>query len=161
MHRYQRRWPEDFSNWPRPDLETLHFRDANDVACFAEVDPVLAWRTWPEVWHLDDKGSIRCSSKGSSLDSVRSFAKRPAEMLLCREEPVDPPCPNHWLVIEPRHPGLADQYEVSEEDARAFLRLRRGLTRHGILLLDVMVFDQEFHWWSLHELTSGTTTWTW
>jgi hypothetical protein len=25
---------------------------------------------------------------------------------------------------------------------------------------DVMVFDQEFHWWSLHELTSGTMTWT-
>ena len=26
--------------------------------------------------------------------------------------------------------------------------LRRGRARHGITLLDVMVFDQEFHWWS-------------
>jgi hypothetical protein len=88
------------------------------------------------------------------------LAQRPAEMLLCREVAIDPPCPNCWLVIEPRHPWLEDRYQVSEDDARAFVRLRRGLERHGIVLLDVMVFDQEFHWWSLHELTSGTTTWT-
>ena len=55
---------------------------------------------------------------------------------------------------------LSDAEFPSEDDARAFLRLRRGLARHGVVLLDVMVFDQEFHWWSLHELTSGTTTWT-
>jgi hypothetical protein len=160
MHTYQRRWPEVFSDWRGPRRGSIQFRDALDVAHYAELDPVLAWRTWPEVWHLDDEGRFRCSSRGSSLDSVREFAKRPAEMLLCREEPVDPPCPSRWLVIEPRHPWLGDRYEVSEDDARAFLRLRRGLACHSIVLLDVMVFDQEFHWWSLHELTSGTTTWT-
>jgi hypothetical protein len=86
---------------------------------------------------------------------------RPAEMLWCREVPVGPACPNHWFVIEPRHPWLGDHYEVSEEDARAFLKLRRSLARHDIVLLDVVVFDQAFHWWSLHELTSGSTVWAW
>ena len=160
MHTYQRRWPEDMSDWTPPEFEGLQFRDAQDVAHYAELDPVVAWRTWPEVWHLDDEGRFRCSSKGSSLDSVHRFAKRPADMLRCREVSVEPPCPSSWLVIEPRHPWLGDRYQVSEDDARAFLRLRRGLARHGILLLDVIVFDQAFHWWSLHELTTGSTTWT-
>jgi hypothetical protein len=53
----------------------------------------------------------------------------------------------------------AELDQVDESDAHAFLDLRQGLARHGITLLDVMVFDQEFHWWSLHELTSGTTRW--
>jgi hypothetical protein len=159
MHTYQRRWPDDTSGWIFPDLDELRFRDAHDVARYAELSPVLAWRTWPEVWHIDDEGRFRCASTGSSLDSVRRFAMRPAEMLWCREVPVDPPCPNHWFVIEPRHPWLGDCYEVSEEDARAFLTLRRSLARHDIVLLDVVVFDQAFHWWSLHELTSGSTVW--
>lgn len=159
MHTYQRRWPEDFSDWAGPDLTELQFRDAHDLARYAELEPVLAWRTWPEVWHLDDEGRFRCMSKGSSLDSVRRFAEHPEDMLACREVPVEPPCPNRWLVIEPRHPWLDDCYEVSEDDARAFLRLRRRLARHDIVLLDVVVFNQEFQWWSLHELTNGSTTW--
>jgi hypothetical protein len=159
MHTYQRRWPEDTTDWKFPDFEDYRFRDAHEVARYAELDPVLAWRTWPDVWHLDDEGRFSCSSKGSSLDSVHRFAERPADMLDCREVPVDSPCPSHWLVIEPRHPWLGDRYQVTEDDARAFLRLRRGLSKHGIALLDVVVFDQEFHWWSLHELTSGTATW--
>jgi hypothetical protein len=90
MHTYQRRWPEDLSNWTGPDLEGLRFRDACHVAQYVELDPVLAWRTWPEVWHLDDEGKFRCCSRGSSLDSVHRFAKRPSDMVRCRDEPVDP-----------------------------------------------------------------------
>jgi hypothetical protein len=81
-------------------------------------------------------------------------------MLGCRETPVYPPCPNNWVMLEPRHPYQEDEYEVSEEDARAFIILRGRLAVYGISLLDVVVFDQDRHCWSLHELTSGTTAWT-
>ena len=60
---------------------------------------------------------------------------------------------------ELEHPRLADRYEVTEDDVRAFMQLRQSLRDYGISLLDVVIFDQEFHWWSLHELTSGTTVW--
>ena len=90
---------------------------------------------------------------------MRTYADRPRDLLRCREVPVPEPCPDRWVIIEPRHPWLGDAYKVTEDDARAFLVLRRRLARAGVVLLDVMVFDQEFHWWSLHELTTGTTRW--
>ena len=111
------------------------------------------------MWHLDERGAFRCSSRGSSFDSVHTFAKRPAEMLRCREIELDQPCPARWLVIESRREGRRHSYRPDEGDAQAFVKLRRGLDGHGITLLDVMVFDQEFHWWSLHELTTGSLTW--
>ena len=43
---------------------------------------------------------------------------------------------------------------------RAFGVLRRKLSRVGVDLVDAVVFDDEGRWWSLHELTSGTTAWT-
>jgi hypothetical protein len=159
MHSYQRRWPDDLSTAALPDISEPRFRDALDVARFAELDWLLAWRTWPEVWHLDDDGAFCCASRGSSLDSVRTFAKDPLAMLDCRLVPTGGPCPNRWLVIESRHP-YHQLYHPDEGDAAAFVTLRQELADFGITLLDVMVFHQEFHWWSLHELTSGTTAWT-
>ena len=158
MHTYQGRWPDDHSERVLPRLADFRFNDALDVARYAELDWLIPWRTWPEVWHLDDDGAFQCGSKGTSLDSVQTLAEDPADMLRCREVDLDWPCPDRWLVIEPRHPWN-DPYQVDESDAQAFLDLRQGLARHGVTLLDVMVFDQEFHWWSLHELTSGTTRW--
>jgi len=29
----------------------------------------------------------------------------------------------------------------------------------GINLIDAMVFDDDGHWWSLHELTTGSLAW--
>ena len=48
---------------------------------------------------------------------------------------------------------------TKETRRRSVAFVARLADEHGITLLDVMVFDQEFHWWSLHELTSGTTRW--
>jgi hypothetical protein len=48
---------------------------------------------------------------------------------------------------------------VTEGDGQAFVRLRSGLAEFGVHLLDVVVFDQEHHWWSFHELTSGGAEW--
>ena len=33
------------------------------------------------------------------------------------------------------------------------------LERIGVDLVDAVVFDDQGHWWSLHELTSGMTAW--
>lgn len=48
---------------------------------------------------------------------------------------------------------------MSEADARAFIVLRSKLRRIGVSLLDAVVFDDHQRWWSLHELTSGSTRW--
>ena len=159
MHTYERRWADDPEERCSPPLSDFLFRGPLDVVSYAELDPLVTWRTAPEIWHLDDDGRFCCASRGSSFESVRTFADDPAEMLWCREVELNDPCPDRWLVIESRHPHRADRYRPDEGDTKAFLELRRGLGRFGITLLDVMVFDQEFHWWSLHELTSGTLTW--
>jgi len=80
-------------------------------------------------------------------------------MLQCRLVPTDEPCPDYWVVIEPRQRWHGDRYDVTEGDAQAFIALRSSLARFGITLLDVVIINEEFQWWSLHELTSGTTAW--
>jgi hypothetical protein len=158
MHTYQQRWADDPPVRTLPNLGHFRFTKPLDVVAWAELDPVLHWRSSPDVWHLDSKGRFRCGSQGSSFDSVQTFAEDLDALLACRQTELGWPCPNRWLILESRHPWH-DPYHVGEDDERAFAVLRRALVGHGITLLDVMVFDQEFHWWSLHELTSGTTTW--
>lgn len=34
--------------------------------------------TWPEVWHLDDEGVVRCSCRASSLDTLVRWADDPS-----------------------------------------------------------------------------------
>ena len=160
MHAYQPLWPDDRHDWEPPSPADFTFNDALDVGAFAAFDPLVTWRTWPEVWHLDGRGRWRCCSKGSSLDSVRRFAERPSEMLGCRAVFTGQRCPDNWVIIEPRHPWSDDRYEVNEGDAAAFLSLRSSLASLGVNLLDALVFHQEHRWWSLHELTTGTTAWT-
>jgi hypothetical protein len=62
------------------------------------------------------------------------------------------------VIVESRQPWQ-DWYEVVEGDAAAFVELRRGLGRYGVTLLDIVILNEENQWWSLHELTTGTTTW--
>lgn len=160
MHSYRPAWPEDRSDWAPPGPWDFTFRDARDVAEYASIEPLTTWYTYPHVWHLDVDGRWCCCSKGSSLDSVCRFAESPADMLQCRLMPTEKPCPDYWVVLEPRHKWLADSYEVTEADAQAFVSVRSSLATFGITLLDVVIFNEEFQWWSLHELTSGTTAWT-
>jgi hypothetical protein len=160
VHSYQPQWPEDRSNWTVPNPTDFTYRDARDIAAYAANDALTTWYTYPHIWHLDREGRWRCCSKGSSLDSVRRFAEAPAHLLKCRQVPTQHPCPDYWVVLEPRHRWDLDGQEVTEGDVEAFLVLRNGLARHGVRLLDVVILNEEFHWWSLHELTSGTTTWS-
>ncbi len=48
---------------------------------------------------------------------------------------------------------------MDEADAHTFLVLSRNLAGIGLRLVDAVIFDDEGHWWSLHELTTGTTRW--
>ena len=160
MHSYQRRWPDDRSDWDPPSPADYTYRDARDLAEFASLDPLTLWRTWPEVWHLDDAGRWHCCSRGSSLDSVRRFAEAPAHMLDCRLQDTGERCPDFWVVVEPRTKWHPERSEVAEADAQSFVSLRGSLARFGISLLDVVIFQEDFRWWSLHELTSGSTAWT-
>ncbi len=159
MHTYSPLWPDDRADWLPPSLDGLTFRSADDVAAYAALDALNTWYTCPQIWHLTDDGQFNCCSRGSTLDSVRRFAEHPEHMLECRWTDVEPECPDNWVILEPRHPWFADRYEVTEDDPRAFVELRDHLLEYDISLLDVVIFDQEFHWWSLHELTSGTTVW--
>jgi hypothetical protein len=159
MHTFHPRWDDTSSAAEPPSISDFVFASAVDVIRYCELDCTSTWRTWPELWHLDDIGAFTCYSKGSSFDSVRTFAKRPADLLRCRDFDPDDSCPNRWVIIESRHP-YNDHYRVGEGDAEAFVKLRRGLARRGVTLLDVVVLNQENQWWSLHELTTGTVTWS-
>lgn len=158
MHTYTKRWNDDAPSDDLPSFDDFLFRDLSDLIRWAELDRSTAWRTWPDIWHLDDNGAFRCGSKGSSLDGVHGYAEDPGRLLECRWYMPRDDCPDRWLIIEPRHPWN-DPYSIGESDAAAFLALRSGLADYDITLLDVVVFDQEFHCWSLHELTTGSTTW--
>ena len=155
MHTYERRWTDDS---PLPDIEAYRFADALDVVAFAEADRLIGWRTWPEVWHLDDEGRFRCHFRGSSRASLKRWADRPWPLHRSRAEGLaDGGCPDRWLIIDSRPRGTRDQ--VDDSDPGAFLRLRDELRSIELLLVDAVVFDDQGHWWSMHEQTCGTTRW--
>lgn len=160
MHSYQPTWPKDRTNWEPPFPGDFTYRDARHVAEYASREPLTTWYTYPHVWHLDESGAWQCCARGSSLDSVRRWADSPECMLQCRLTSTGAPCPDYWVILEPRQKWLAEDYVATEADAEAFVTLRRSLDEFGITLLDAVVTNEEFQWWSLHELTSGTTAWS-
>lgn len=158
MHTYTKRWSDDERDADQPSYDDFLFRGLNDLIRWAELDRTTAWRTWPEIWHLDDDGAFRCGSKGSSLEGVQAYAEDPERLLACRWYTPRDDCPDRWLIIEVRD-ERNDPYPVGGSDVAAFVELRRGLEDFGVTLLDVVVFDQELHCWSLHEMATGSTTW--
>ena len=119
----------------------------------------MGWKTWPDVWHLDDEGVVQCYFRASSIDSIRRWAQDPSRLRRSRLAGLaEGGCADRWLIVETRHAFRTD-LRVDERDAKAFLVLRRELTRIGLVLVDTMIFDDNLHWWSMHELTSGTTRW--
>ncbi len=102
MHTYQRRWtPGEVPDLP--SIGTYRFNDALDVVAWAEIDPTIGWRTWPEVWHLDDEGRFQCYFKASSLDSTQRWAVDPSGLHRSRREGLESgACPDRWLIVESR-----------------------------------------------------------
>jgi hypothetical protein len=160
VHTYRK--PEPAEDRVLPRFEDFRFHEARDVVAWAERDPTIGWKTWPEVWHLDEEGELQCCYSASSLDSIRAWADDPSDLRRSRRAGLaDGGCTDQWLIIESRQqwraggPGPV----VDERDAAAFFAVRTHLEAMGVRLLDVVIFDDAGHWWSLHELTSGSTAW--
>lgn len=159
MHVYQRATPDPELD-QLPSIVTYRFNRAEDVEAWARVDPTLGWKTSPEVWHLDGEGCFRCGFKGSISDSIQHWADEPWPLHRSRAEGLrDGGCAARWLILDSRPTWMPSRPRVSEADAEAFFHLRSDLASIGVNLVDAIVFDDELHWWSLHELTSGSTIW--
>lgn len=159
MHSYTPTWPEDTSQWEPTSLDAIPFRDAHDLGAYAATDPLTTWYTYPHSWHLDENGIFCCCSKGSSMESVRLYAEQPYRLIDCRNVDTPEPCPDFWVVQEPRQRLYSKTYEPTEGDVAAFGVLRQEMAGYGITLLDYVIFTDDFRWWSMHELTTGTTAW--
>lgn len=159
MHTYELAGPTD--GMPTsPSIETFRFHCAEDVVRFARHNPSIGATTWPETWHLGEDGQLCCYQKGSSIDSIHSLAEDPAALLEVRAAGSrEGACTDRWVLVDSRPRWFSDAGTVDEADAAAFLTLRASLGRGGIELLDAVVFDDQRHWWSLHELTTGSTAW--
>lgn len=159
MHRFTPTWPDDLADWDPPDFMDGVYRDARDVIENGSYDPVTVWYTYPWLWHLDESGRPHCSSKASSFTDVQVFAKEIERALACRTTAVEGVCPDYWFIIESRKHWLSGRDDVNEADVAAFVSLRRSLGDFGITLLDDIIVNERYEWWSLHELTSGSTAW--
>lgn len=159
MHTFTPRWVEAWRQADEPSLFDQPYRSATDLVDHAERDRLTLWRTWPEVWHLDSDGWAQCGSAGGSGDSVRSMADSPGQLLGCRLELV-PGCPDNWVVLEHRAAWQRTPMDPSDTDVDAFLRLRAIAADAGVTLLDVVVVTDALQWWSLDEMATGATDWT-
>src|SRR5687768_14151917 len=81
MHTYTKRWNDDAVDYDQPSYDDFRFRGLSDLIRWAELDRTTAWRTWPDIWHLDDDGAFCCGSKGSSFDGVHSYAEDPGRLV--------------------------------------------------------------------------------
>lgn len=163
MHTYEALWDADVVDVP--DLDDYRFNDALDVVAYAQHERCIGWRTWPEVWHLDASGKFQCYFAASTLSSLDDWATYPYDLLASRYHGLrsSEGCADRWLVIDSRPKWMMDgdlKSSVCEDDVRAFCEVRQSMADIGVHLVDVMVFDDQRHWWSLHELTSRTTTWS-
>lgn len=151
MRTYVPIWDEHGHELPR--LADHPFREPSDVIDWARRDSTIAWKTWPEVWHLDHLGRLRCWYKASSLDGIRDWADDPQDLFRSRREGLASKdgCAPNWLIVETRQPWQRDGVPT-EVDAKAFVELRATLTTVGVQLVDAVIFDDEHHCWSLHDL---------
>ena len=143
--------------WDQPDHEPPRFDDyrfgsPDDVIEWARRERTIPWKTWPDVWHLDETGALRCGSKGSSGDNVRRWATDPHHLLVSRGIGLaEGGCGPNWLVVETRQP-FHDVGAPTELDAQAFVEVRQALAGVGVNLIDVMIFDDTNRVWSMHDL---------
>ncbi len=155
MHTYT---PLQAPGDPLPDITDYRFHDALDVADYARRNRQIGWQTWPDIWHLDDDGLMRCASRCSSLDGIRWWAEEAYFLRRTREASLETgTCPTRWVIVESR--VVFDGDVMHEGDVVAYHAVRRELAALGVTLLDAVIFDDKCHWWSMHELTTGTTRW--
>jgi hypothetical protein len=154
MHQYEPLWSDDPNERP-PGIAGFRFRSALDVVAYAQLWCCIGRTTSPEVWHLDGTGALVSYFRGSSLDSIKTWADNPRYLLhpdrrsLCSAAGRE-----RWLIIDSR-PAWRHSPIVDESDVAAYVALRAHLSSADVDLLDAVIFDDQLHWWSLQELTSG------
>lgn len=157
MHRYE--LPEVDGPYEYPGFPDWPLTGALDVERQIILERVVAKRTYPEVWHLDDHGCFSCGYRGCTGDSVRRWADDPSDLRRSRREGLrDNGCAPNWLIIEPRPEWLFPDGPIDERDVQQFLRLRDALQPVGVNLVDAILVVED-RWWSLRELSAGTTKW--
>jgi hypothetical protein len=148
-----KRYPET-DDLPIPDIGAYRFRSPADVVEFARHDATIGWATWPDVWHLDADGRFHCYFKASSCDGIRRWADDPYGLLRSRRDGLRSPdgCAPNWLIVENRTLAWRKDVPPSELDVQAFLAVRAEMASIGVNLVDAMIFDDDCHWWSMHDL---------
>ena len=159
MHNYEPRWGElDLDEVP--GITSFRFEEADDVATWASFNCSMAGHA-PRIdaWHLDNEGAFACWTRGGTT-TLKEWAKDPWPLLRSRRVGLrEGGCADRWVMVESRPTWLHPAPTLTEADAEAFVRLRSRLERVGVSLLDAVVFDDLQHWWSLHELITGSTRW--
>ncbi|MEP1122917.1 MAG: hypothetical protein ABJH68_03385 [Ilumatobacter sp.] len=145
----------------RIGIHDLEFREAGDVARFAELAPLLTGEANCESWHLDRDGHFACGTNGTALDSLRDWAMDPERLVRTfLEFRRQGTCTPDWVIVDERPPRRpCEDPSPNEADVRHFMRLRRQLEVAGIRLMDAVIFDGGSQWWSMCELLTGTTVW--
>ena len=160
MHTYPKLWTwDDRGSYPVTEDDT--FVCAEDIVAKASVWPMFGRATYPDVWHLDEAGHTDCGWSASSMCTLVRWADEPkwlrTHLVHSREDGCEH---TRWVIVDSRPTEFPIRDAVSEADAQAFHTLRANLSELGIDLVDAVVFDDQQHWWSMRELTLGTTSWS-
>jgi hypothetical protein len=155
MHPFIVRYPPDGSNTVYLPPFRRHYRSADDVIAVWERDRNACPRRM-DSWHLRPDGRHVCCDRLFDMPDLTVLAEDPYPLTRCREMDDRQDCPSNWFLYAQYEPG----FEVNEGHVEAFVELRDAVSTLDITLLDVIMVSGVERWWSLHELTSGSTSWT-
>ena len=136
------------------DITDHTFRSPDDALEWGRRDSLVTWKTWPEVWHLDQDGVFHCYFRASSGDGIRRWCDDAHHLHLSHYagQQADGGCAPNWLIIESRQDYLYDPVAPTEHDARAFGVVRKEMARIGVNVVDCVIFDSTSRWWSMWAL---------
>ncbi len=151
--------PDDHHEYPIRATDQLC--SVEDIVDKAARWPMFGRGTCAEVMHLDELGHTECGWRASSFHSLVYWNEHREDLTRALlHARLDGCTDGRWLVVDSRPSKWSDLCPpVSEADAKAFTELRAWLGERGVDLVDTVVFDDQQHWWSMRELTMGTTRW--
>lgn len=159
MHTYQRP-SDDQRTGLRADPDPPPLRSLDDLVAWASTEPAFGAREDLTVWHLDGGGEVTCWHEACSMTTLVAWAVEPSALVAARLSGLDRGgCGDRWLITDSRTRFSVAPVPPDGDDVAAFLSLRSELADIGVDLLDAVVFDDTGHWWSMRELTMGTSDW--
>ena len=145
---------------PPIDPYTFRFGSAIDVVEYVRQDAYFFYGLYPRLWHLDDLGAPRCETRCSSCDGIRSWPEFPHSLYASWGEGLKTgECPPRWLIVEPW--WRPDDGLPNEGDVACYSQIAELLSDLDVNLVDAVLIDKDRgSWWSMHELTTGSTKWS-